>query len=77
MTGRRRSYPEYWAPMHDMSVEDATAKFPRDPGIASYGRPNEVADLMGLLVMGLLVAPGSRWLNRSSIRMDVGWLKSI
>jgi 3-oxoacyl-[acyl-carrier protein] reductase len=29
MTGRRRSFLEKWAPAHDMSVEDATKKFPR------------------------------------------------
>ena len=29
MTGRRRSYLEHWAPLHDMTVEEATAKFPQ------------------------------------------------
>lgn len=72
MTGRRRSYLEHWAPLHDMTVEDATAKFPRDAGIARYGRPDEIADLMAFLV-----APGSRWMTGSSIRMDGGELKSI
>ncbi|WP_426699861.1 SDR family oxidoreductase [Rhodanobacter sp. Col0626] len=72
MTGRRRSYLEHWAPLHDMSVEDATAKFPRDAGIARYGAPEEIADLMAFLA-----APGSRWLTGSSIRMDGGELKSI
>ena len=28
MTGRRRSYLEHWAPLHEMTVEEATAKFP-------------------------------------------------
>src|SRR6202451_709993 len=28
MTGRRQSYLEHWAPLHNMSVEEATAKFP-------------------------------------------------
>lgn len=72
MTGRRRSYLEHWAPLHDMTVEDATAKFPRDVGIARYGKPDEIADLMAFLV-----SPGSRWLTGSSIRMDGGELKSI
>ena len=31
MTGRRRSYLEHWAPLHNMSVEEATAKFPLKP----------------------------------------------
>jgi NAD(P)-dependent dehydrogenase (short-subunit alcohol dehydrogenase family) len=72
MTGRRRSYLEHWAPLHDMTVEEATAKFPRDAGIARYGQPEEIADLMAFLV-----APGSRWLTGSSIRMDGGELKSV
>jgi 3-oxoacyl-[acyl-carrier protein] reductase len=72
MTGRRRSYLEHWAPLHGMTIEEATAKFPRDVGIARYGKPDEIADLMAFLV-----SPGSRWLTGSSIRMDGGELKSI
>jgi hypothetical protein len=34
MTGRRRSYLAHWAPLHNMAVEEATAKFPQDAGIA-------------------------------------------
>jgi 3-oxoacyl-[acyl-carrier protein] reductase len=30
MTGRRRSYLEHWAPLHNMSVEEATANFPKE-----------------------------------------------
>jgi len=37
MTGRRRSYLENWAPLHKMSVAEATEKFPKDAGIARYG----------------------------------------
>ena len=29
MTGRRRSYLEHWAPLHAMTVEEATARFPK------------------------------------------------
>jgi 3-oxoacyl-[acyl-carrier protein] reductase len=31
MTGRRRSYLEHWAPLHDMTVEEATAASQRKP----------------------------------------------
>lgn len=37
MTGRRRNYLEQWAPLHDMTVEEATARFPKEAGIARYG----------------------------------------
>ncbi len=38
MTGRRRSYLQHWAPLHDMTVEEATANSPKEAGIARYGR---------------------------------------
>ena len=72
MTGRRRSYLEHWAPLHDMTVEQATASFPKEAGIARYGEPEEVAELMAFLV-----SPGARWMTGSTLRMDGGEVKSI
>jgi 3-oxoacyl-[acyl-carrier protein] reductase len=34
MTDRRRSYLAHWAPLHNITVEEATAKFPSEAGIA-------------------------------------------
>jgi len=50
MTGRRRSYLEHWAPLHEMTVEEATERFPKEAGIARYGQPEEIAELMAFLV---------------------------
>jgi NAD(P)-dependent dehydrogenase (short-subunit alcohol dehydrogenase family) len=73
MTGRRRSDLEHWAPLHDMSVEEATAKFPVEAGIAArYGTPDEIAALMAFVVL-----PGARWMTGSTLRMDGGEVKSI
>ncbi len=72
MTGRRRSYLEHWAPLHDMTVEEATAKFPQEAGIARYGEPEEIAELMAFLV-----SPGARWMTGSALRMDGGEVKSV
>jgi 3-oxoacyl-[acyl-carrier protein] reductase len=72
MTGRRRSYLEHWAPLHDMTVEEATARFPKEAGIARYGEPEEIAELMAFLV-----SPGARWMTGSTLRMDGGEVKSI
>jgi 3-oxoacyl-[acyl-carrier protein] reductase len=72
MTGRRQSYLQHWASVHDMSVEEATDKFPREAGIARYGRPEEIAELMAFLV-----SPGARWLTGSQLRMDGGEVKSL
>jgi NAD(P)-dependent dehydrogenase (short-subunit alcohol dehydrogenase family) len=72
MTGRRRSYLQHWAPLHEMSVEEATDKFPREAGIARYGEPEEIAELMAFLV-----SPGARWMTGSALRMDGGEAKSV
>jgi 3-oxoacyl-[acyl-carrier protein] reductase len=72
MTGRRRSYLEHWAPLHDMTVEEATARFPREAGIARYGNPEDIAELMAFLV-----SPSARWMTGSALRMDGGEIKSV
>jgi NAD(P)-dependent dehydrogenase (short-subunit alcohol dehydrogenase family) len=72
MTGRRRSYLEHWAPLHNMSVDEATAKFPVEAGIARYGTPEEIAALMAFVV-----SPEARWMTGSTLRMDGGEVKSI
>jgi NAD(P)-dependent dehydrogenase (short-subunit alcohol dehydrogenase family) len=71
MTGRRRSYLEHWAPLHDMTVEEATERFPREAGIGRYGEPEEIAELMAFLV-----SPAARWMTGSAIRMDGGEVKA-
>jgi len=72
MTGRRRSYLEHWAPLHDMTVEEATAKFPKEAGISRYGEPDEIAELMAFLV-----SPAAKWMTGSVLRMDGGEVKSV
>ncbi len=72
MTGRRRSYLEHWASQHDMTVEEATAKFPKEAGIARYGKPEEIAELMAFLV-----SPAARWMTGTTLRMDGGEVKSV
>ncbi len=67
MTGRRRSYLEHWAPLHDMTVEEATERFPREVGITRYGEPEDIAELMAFLV-----SPQARWMTGASVRMDGG-----
>lgn len=72
MTGRRRSYLEHWAPLHDMTVAEAMERFPREAGIARYGTPEEIAELMAFLV-----SPAARWMTGSMLRMDGGEVKSV
>jgi 3-oxoacyl-[acyl-carrier protein] reductase len=72
MTGRRRSYLEHWAPLHDMTAAEAMERFPREAGIARYGEPEEIAELMAFLV-----SPGARWMTGTMLRMDGGEVKSV
>jgi NAD(P)-dependent dehydrogenase (short-subunit alcohol dehydrogenase family) len=72
MTGRRRSYLEHWAPLHNMTVEEATDRFPREAGITRYGEPKDIAELMAFLV-----SPAARWMTGTTVRMDGGEVKSI
>jgi NAD(P)-dependent dehydrogenase (short-subunit alcohol dehydrogenase family) len=71
MTGRRQSYLEHWAPLHNMTTEEARAHFPKEAGIARYGEPEEIAELMAFLV-----SPGARWMTGAQLRMDGGEVKS-
>jgi 3-oxoacyl-[acyl-carrier protein] reductase len=72
MTGRRQSYLEHWAPLHGMTVAEAVARFPKEAGIARYGTPEEIAELLAFLV-----SPAAQWLTGSALRMDGGEVKSV
>jgi len=72
MTGRRESFFTKWAAAHDMSVDEAVKKFPEEVGIARFGKPEEIADLMAYLV-----SPAAKWMTGASVRMDGGEIKGI
>ena len=72
MTGRRQSFLEKWAPAHNLTVEEAIKKFPEQAGIARFGKPEEIADLMSYLV-----SPAAKWMTGASVRMDGGEIKGI
>jgi 3-oxoacyl-[acyl-carrier protein] reductase len=72
MTGRRQPFFEKWAPTHNLTVEDAIKKFPGEAGISRFGKPEEIADLLGYLV-----SPAAKWMTGASVRMDGGEIKGI
>ena len=72
MTGRRHSFFDKWAPAHNMTVEEAMKRFPEEAGIARFGQPEEIADLMAYIV-----SPAAKWMTGASIRMDGGEVKGI
>jgi NAD(P)-dependent dehydrogenase (short-subunit alcohol dehydrogenase family) len=72
MTNRRQSFFEKWAPARNLTAEEAMRRFPEEVGIARFGRPEEIADLMAFLV-----SPGAKWITGTSVRMDGGEIKGI
>jgi 3-oxoacyl-[acyl-carrier protein] reductase len=72
MTGRRQSFFEKWAPAHNLAVEQAVQKFPAEAGISRFGKPEEIADLLGYMV-----SPAAKWMTGASVRMDGGEIKGI
>jgi 3-oxoacyl-[acyl-carrier protein] reductase len=72
LTGRRESYFKKWAPAHHVTVEEAMKKFPEEVGIARFGKPEEIAELMAFMV-----SPAAKWMTGTSVRMDGGEVKSI
>lgn len=72
MTGRRRTYLEKWAAMRKTTIDEAMEIFPAEAGIARFGNPEEIAELMAFLV-----SPTLRWMTGSALRMDGGEIKAI
>jgi 3-oxoacyl-[acyl-carrier protein] reductase len=72
MTGRRRSFFEKWAPAHNLTEEEAVKRFPEEVGIARFGRPEEIAELMAFMV-----SPVAKWMTGACVRMDGGEVKGI
>jgi 3-oxoacyl-[acyl-carrier protein] reductase len=67
MTARRQSVFQKWAPAHNLTVEAAIYSFPEKAGISRFGKPEEIADLLGYLV-----SPAAKWMMGASVRMDGG-----
>jgi 3-oxoacyl-[acyl-carrier protein] reductase len=53
-------------------VEEAISRFPKEAGIGRFGKPEEIADLLGYLV-----SPAAKWMTGASLRMDGGEIKGI
>lgn len=72
MTGRRESFFKKWAPAHNMTFDEAVKRFPEEAGIARFGKPEEIAELMAFMV-----SPAAKWLTGASVRMDGGEVKGV
>ena len=72
MTGRRLSMIEKWASAHKVGIEEAKQTLLTQAGIARYGEPEDIAELMAFLV-----SPAARWMTGTQLRIDGGEVKSI
>jgi 3-oxoacyl-[acyl-carrier protein] reductase len=48
ITGRRRSFFEKWAPVHNLTLEEAEKKFPKEAGISRFGKTGGDCRFAGL-----------------------------
>lgn len=72
LTHRRETFFQTWAPAHNITVDEAIKQFPLQVGIARFGKPEEVADLIGYLV-----SPSAKWMTGAALRIDGGEIKGI
>jgi 3-oxoacyl-[acyl-carrier protein] reductase len=72
LTHRRETFFQKWAPAHNMGVTQAMEEFPKQVGIARFGKPEEVAELMGYLA-----SPAAKWMTGAALRIDGGEIKGI
>jgi len=72
LTHRRQTFFEKWAPTHNTTVQAAMEEFPKQAGIARFGKPEEVAELMAYLV-----SPAAKWMTGAALRIDGGEIKGI
>jgi 3-oxoacyl-[acyl-carrier protein] reductase len=72
MTDRRKSYLAHWAPIHNVSLEEASKEFLARTGVGRYGTPEEIAELIAFLV-----SPQAHWMTGSAIRMDGGEVAAV
>lgn len=72
MTGRRLGMLQRAAEARGVGLDAAKAQFLSGAGIARFGEPQEIAELMAFLTN-----PKARWLTGTVLRMDGGEVKSV
>jgi 3-oxoacyl-[acyl-carrier protein] reductase len=72
MTGRRLALIERTAKARGVSVEEVKRVFLHEAGVARFGEPEEIAELMAFAT-----SPASRSMTGTVLRMDGGEVKSV
>jgi 3-oxoacyl-[acyl-carrier protein] reductase len=72
MTGRRLGMIEKWATAHAVGLDQAKQALLTQAGIARYGEPDDIAELLAFLV-----SPSAQWITGAQLRIDGGEVKSV
>jgi 3-oxoacyl-[acyl-carrier protein] reductase len=72
MTNRRLAMIEKWASARNVSLAQAKQTLLTQAGIARYGEPQDIAELIAFLV-----SPAAQWMTGTQLRIDGGEVKSI
>jgi len=63
---------EKWASAHNVSLDEAKQALLAHAGIARYGEPRDIAELIAFLV-----SPAAQWMTGTQLRIDGGEVKSV
>lgn len=63
---------EKWAASRKVSLDEAKQAILAYAGIARYGEPRDIAELIAFLV-----SPAAQWMTGTQLRIDGGEVKSI
>ena len=72
MTGRRQGLLEKGAQAQGISSDEMKARFLLAAGIARFGQPEEIAELIAFVL-----SDGARWMTGTVLRIDGGEVKSV
>jgi len=71
-TGRRLAMIARYAAARGLSVEDALLHYASEAGIARFGEPDEIAELIAFAI-----SPAAAWMTGTALRMDGGETRAI
>jgi len=72
MTGRRLAMIARYAEARGLTVEDALLHYSSEAGIARFGEPEEIAELIAFAV-----SPAAAWMTGTALRMDGGETRAV
>jgi len=72
MTSRRMAMIERYAAARNLTADDAIAHYAAEAGIARFGQPEEIAELIAFAV-----SPATQWMTGTALRLDGGETRAL